>query len=98
VGLPAMGMCHLSAYSVGRNTSSRLVPGVERLRASGKSVEYLVFDDEGHDVLKVENRVRCYNAFGGRHRPADSGAGDALSPRRQPPSTTLMRPCAHQRA
>jgi dipeptidyl aminopeptidase/acylaminoacyl peptidase len=36
---------------------------VERLRASGKSVEYLVFDDEGHDVLKFENRVRCYNAI-----------------------------------
>jgi dipeptidyl aminopeptidase/acylaminoacyl peptidase len=38
---------------------------VERLRASGKSVEYLVFDDEGHDVLKFENRVRCYNAITG---------------------------------
>jgi dipeptidyl aminopeptidase/acylaminoacyl peptidase len=36
---------------------------VEHLRASGKSVEYLVFDDEGHDVLKFENRVRCYNAI-----------------------------------
>ena len=36
---------------------------VERLRASGKSVEYLVSDDEGHDVLKFENRVCCYNAI-----------------------------------
>jgi dipeptidyl aminopeptidase/acylaminoacyl peptidase len=36
---------------------------VEHLRASGKRVEYLVFDDEGHDVLKFENRVRCYNAI-----------------------------------
>ncbi|MBI3361192.1 MAG: S9 family peptidase [Chloroflexi bacterium] len=34
---------------------------VEGLRANGKTVEYLVFDDEGHDVLKFDNRVRCYN-------------------------------------
>lgn len=36
---------------------------VEQLRASGKIVEYLMFEDEGHDVLKYENRVRCYNAI-----------------------------------
>ena len=36
---------------------------VERLRASGKSVDYLMFPDEGHDVLKLENRVRCYIAI-----------------------------------
>jgi len=36
---------------------------VEKLRASGKSVEYLVFENEGHDILKFENRVRCYNAI-----------------------------------
>lgn len=36
---------------------------VEQLRAMGKTVEYLVFEDEGHDVLKFENRVRCYNAI-----------------------------------
>jgi dipeptidyl aminopeptidase/acylaminoacyl peptidase len=36
---------------------------VEQLRASGKSVDYLMFEDEGHDVLKYENRVRCYNAI-----------------------------------
>jgi pimeloyl-ACP methyl ester carboxylesterase len=36
---------------------------VEHLRAQGKQVEYLVFDDEGHDVLKFKNRVRCYNAI-----------------------------------
>jgi dipeptidyl aminopeptidase/acylaminoacyl peptidase len=35
----------------------------EQLRARGKEVEYLVFDNEGHDVLKYENRVRCYNAI-----------------------------------
>ena len=36
---------------------------VESLRAAGKAVEYLVFADEGHDVIKYENKVRCYNAI-----------------------------------
>lgn len=36
---------------------------VEYLRGKGKSVEYLMFENEGHDVLKYENRVRCYNAI-----------------------------------
>lgn len=36
---------------------------VERMRGQGKQVEYLVFDNEGHDVLKYENRVRCYTAI-----------------------------------
>lgn len=36
---------------------------VERLRAEGKQIEYLMFEDEGHDVLKYKNRVRCYNAI-----------------------------------
>jgi len=36
---------------------------VEHLRARGKQVEYLLFENEGHDVLKFENRVRCYNAI-----------------------------------
>jgi pimeloyl-ACP methyl ester carboxylesterase len=36
---------------------------VEQLRAQGKDVEYLVFEDEGHDVLKLHNRVRCYEAI-----------------------------------
>jgi pimeloyl-ACP methyl ester carboxylesterase len=36
---------------------------VEQLRAAGKTAEYLVFDNEGHDVLKFDNRVRCYNAI-----------------------------------
>jgi pimeloyl-ACP methyl ester carboxylesterase len=36
---------------------------VDNLRAKGKDVEYLVFDDEGHDVLKLQNRVRCYDAI-----------------------------------
>jgi dipeptidyl aminopeptidase/acylaminoacyl peptidase len=36
---------------------------VEHLRAQGKEVDYLVFEDEGHDVLKLKNRVRCYDAI-----------------------------------
>jgi esterase/lipase len=36
---------------------------VEKLRKSGKTVDYLMFENEGHDVLKFENRVRCYNAI-----------------------------------
>jgi len=33
---------------------------VDQLRRDGKTVEYLQFPNEGHDVLKYENRVRCY--------------------------------------
>ncbi len=36
---------------------------VEYLRAAGKRVDYLVFENEGHDVLKYENKVRCYDAI-----------------------------------
>jgi pimeloyl-ACP methyl ester carboxylesterase len=36
---------------------------VENLRASGKQVDYLVFENEGHDVLKLENRITCYNSI-----------------------------------
>jgi dipeptidyl aminopeptidase/acylaminoacyl peptidase len=36
---------------------------VDHLRALGKEVEYLLFEDEGHDVLKRKNRIRCYNAI-----------------------------------
>jgi pimeloyl-ACP methyl ester carboxylesterase len=36
---------------------------VDEQRALGKDVEYLVFEDEGHDVLKLPNRVRCYDAI-----------------------------------
>jgi pimeloyl-ACP methyl ester carboxylesterase len=36
---------------------------VQALRSSGKQVDYLLFENEGHDVLKFENRVRCYNAI-----------------------------------
>ena len=34
---------------------------VDYLRSLGKEVEYLMFENEGHDVLKYENRVTCYN-------------------------------------
>jgi dipeptidyl aminopeptidase/acylaminoacyl peptidase len=51
---------------------------VEDLRAKGKDVEYLVFENEGHDVLKLENKVRCYNEivdFFARHlQPGKSQA------------------------
>lgn len=36
---------------------------VEYLRGQGKQVDYLMFENEGHDVLKYENRVRCYMAI-----------------------------------
>jgi dipeptidyl aminopeptidase/acylaminoacyl peptidase len=38
---------------------------VEELRGFGKQVDYLVFEDEGHDVLKLPNRVRCYESIVG---------------------------------
>jgi pimeloyl-ACP methyl ester carboxylesterase len=36
---------------------------VRGLREQGKDIDLLVFEDEGHDVLKYENRVTCYNAI-----------------------------------
>ena len=36
---------------------------VDHLNSIGKQVEYLMFENEGHDVLKFENRVVCYNAI-----------------------------------
>lgn len=36
---------------------------VNQLRAQGKQLELLIFEDEGHDVLKYNNRVTCYNAI-----------------------------------
>jgi dipeptidyl aminopeptidase/acylaminoacyl peptidase len=36
---------------------------VEALREAGKEIDYLMFEDEGHDVIKYENKVRCYNAI-----------------------------------
>ncbi len=34
---------------------------VESLRGRGVEVDYLVFEDEGHDVIKFKNKVTCYN-------------------------------------
>ena len=45
---------------VARTESDQMV---ERLRDAGKSVDYLVFEDEGHDFLKHDNRVRAYRAM-----------------------------------
>ncbi|HEX6777414.1 MAG TPA: prolyl oligopeptidase family serine peptidase [Ktedonobacterales bacterium] len=36
---------------------------VEQIQATGKQAEYLVFEDEGHDVLKYANRVTCYTTI-----------------------------------
>ncbi len=36
---------------------------VRELKSQGKDIDLLVFEDEGHDVLKYENRVTCYNAI-----------------------------------
>jgi len=36
---------------------------VRELKKKGKDIELLLFEDEGHDVLKYENRVTCYNAI-----------------------------------
>jgi pimeloyl-ACP methyl ester carboxylesterase len=38
---------------------------VEELRGEGRDVDYLVFEDEGHDVLKLPNRVTCYDRIVG---------------------------------
>ncbi len=32
----------------------------ESLKANGVDVEFLVFEDEGHDVIKFKNKVTCY--------------------------------------
>ena len=34
---------------------------VERLRSRRVPVDYLVFEDEGHDVIKLKNRITCYS-------------------------------------
>ncbi|MEM8534732.1 MAG: prolyl oligopeptidase family serine peptidase [Chloroflexota bacterium] len=36
---------------------------VEYLQSQGKQVDYLLFEDEGHDILKYENRIQCYNTI-----------------------------------
>ena len=61
-GLPAAG-------HPGRRTT-RAWSSVNRATWStpageGKEVEYLVFEDEGHDVLKFANKVDCYGRITG---------------------------------
>jgi dipeptidyl aminopeptidase/acylaminoacyl peptidase len=34
---------------------------VDRLRGEGKQVDYVVYGDEGHDVIRFANKVDCYN-------------------------------------
>jgi dipeptidyl aminopeptidase/acylaminoacyl peptidase len=51
----------------GRN-DPRVVVGesdrlVDELRSKGKDIEYLVFDDEGHDMVKHANKVKAYVAI-----------------------------------
>jgi dipeptidyl aminopeptidase/acylaminoacyl peptidase len=36
---------------------------VADLKKKGKDIRILLFEDEGHDVLKYTNRVSCYNAI-----------------------------------
>jgi dipeptidyl aminopeptidase/acylaminoacyl peptidase len=36
---------------------------VDSLKAQGKKIDFILFEDEGHDVLKFKNRVRCYEAI-----------------------------------
>jgi dipeptidyl aminopeptidase/acylaminoacyl peptidase len=36
---------------------------VADLKKKGKQIDLLIFEDEGHDVLKHANRVTCYNAI-----------------------------------
>ena len=36
---------------------------VEKLRSMKKTVEYLVFEDEGHGFLKTENELKAYEAI-----------------------------------
>ena len=38
---------------------------VETLVAEGKEVEYVVYADEGHDVIKLANKVDCYDRIAG---------------------------------
>jgi dipeptidyl aminopeptidase/acylaminoacyl peptidase len=33
---------------------------VESLKANGVDTEFLIFEDEGHDIIKFKNKVLCY--------------------------------------
>ncbi|MEO8285055.1 MAG: alpha/beta fold hydrolase [Chloroflexota bacterium] len=36
---------------------------VDHLRSNGKDVDLIVFENEGHDVIRLENRIRAYNSI-----------------------------------
>jgi dipeptidyl aminopeptidase/acylaminoacyl peptidase len=36
---------------------------INALRTQNKQVDYLLFEDEGHDILKLENRITVYQAI-----------------------------------
>lgn len=48
---------------------------VQALREKGRDVEYIVFEDEGHGFMKLENEIEAYRrtvAFLDRHRQASA--------------------------
>ena len=61
----SMGKLGADVITVYRSRSEAAEEICEELRGLGKDVDYLVFKDEGHDVLKLSNRVRCYDAIVG---------------------------------
>jgi dipeptidyl aminopeptidase/acylaminoacyl peptidase len=36
---------------------------VEKVKANGVPVEYIVFDDEGHGFVKKKNQIKAYGAI-----------------------------------
>ena len=42
-----------------RSESDKLVAELRR----GKDVDYLVFEDEGHDLTRLDNKVKGYQAI-----------------------------------
>jgi esterase/lipase len=36
---------------------------VNELRTAGKNIDYLIFDDEGHDITQHANKTRCYQTI-----------------------------------
>ena len=52
-----------AALALARVVAAESEDLVNALKAKGKDLELLIFEDEGHDVLKYENRVACYNAI-----------------------------------
>ncbi|MEB3237476.1 MAG: S9 family peptidase [Candidatus Sericytochromatia bacterium] len=62
---------------------------VERLRSRGGTVEYLVFEDEGHGFSHVTNEIQAASAIVGfldRHMPAAKAREAALLPEQGQPA------------